>query len=287
MILSKELLGRLQKRKLQVKKKKWGIHKGTRRAAAFGASLDFSDFRLYQPGDDVRHIDWNIYGRTKKHYIKRFLDEQELSVAIYLDATSSMRVIDTKWERAKQIAAAFSYIALINDDRLSFIPVTGIRGQKLIRKGAMYGKHVLYEILRLTEEEKTANFTKFFEKNMMKKSQLTIIITDGLEPLEHYEYIFQKLASIHQEVRFIQLLSKEEIIPLYEGDEKLIDSETNAAVNVSIQRTMIEQYEKRLKEHNEQLESACKRYGFFYLFTTDSKDLQTILLHDCTAKGWF
>ena len=67
-----------------------GQHKGSHRSQRFGASLDFSDFREYHPGDDVRQIDWNVFARTDKYFIKRFLDEQEMRVHILLDTTKSM-----------------------------------------------------------------------------------------------------------------------------------------------------------------------------------------------------
>src|SRR5690606_27262037 len=103
-------LNRLQKLKINVKTKKRGIHKGLRRSGKFGSSLEFSDFRQYQPGDDVRQIDWNVYGRTQKYYIKRYLDEQDISVAIYFDVSSSMRFIPSKWEMAKTLAASLGYV---------------------------------------------------------------------------------------------------------------------------------------------------------------------------------
>lgn len=286
MMQAQALLGRLQKRRLLVKTRRRGMQKGIRRSSSFGSSLEFSDFRQYQPGDDVRQIDWNVYGRTQKHYIKRFLDEQELVVSIYLDATSSMRCIPEKWDRAKQIAAAFSYLVLAGEDRLSFIPVAVTTNAYIRRKGAVYGKPVFQEIMQLSELDSTSSFVEQLGQQFITKAQVAVIITDGLEPLEQYEAMFKKIASFKQEIKFIQLVSYEELDPLYDGDMKFIDSETNEYVNVSMNATVIQQYKERVMAHNEQLELLCKRYGIHYMLTTDRRDLQAFLFQDCTAKGW-
>ena len=96
-----------------------GQQKGTHRSKKLGASLDFSDYREYHPGDDLRHIDWNVYARTEKPFIKRFLDEQEMRIHILLDPTKSMGA-DGKWDYARQLSIALGHIALTSGDTVSF-----------------------------------------------------------------------------------------------------------------------------------------------------------------------
>lgn len=122
-LLSPVLSKRLANFKLTSKRIVRGGHKGERRSQRQGSSLEFSDYRLYSLGDDLRQIDWNTYARTQKYYIKRFLDEQELAVSVYLDCTKSMGVTNEKWKRARQLAAVFTFLTLANADRLSFIPI--------------------------------------------------------------------------------------------------------------------------------------------------------------------
>ncbi|MFK9092400.1 DUF58 domain-containing protein [Bacillus salipaludis] len=278
------LLSRLQKLKLMAKTRRRGAHKGGRTANKFGTSLEFSDFRIYQPGDDVRQIDWNIYGRTQKHYIKRFLDEQELAVTVFLDTSGSMQAIESKWNRAKELAAAFSYISLTGEDRLSFIPVSSRPSAKVSRKGPIYGKKVFYDILQLPKQEGDGTFTQNIQKNSLKNNQLAILITDGLEPLDSFETLFRLIAAAKQEVTLVQLLSRVELEPIYSGDVKLIDSESKEMVNVSMNDSILENYQKQVKEHNRRLEALCRRFGFRYLVTTDDADLLSFLFHDCSAK---
>jgi uncharacterized protein (DUF58 family) len=279
------ILGRLQKMRLLVKTRKRGIHKGSRQSSHFGSSLEFSDFRVYQPGDDVRQIDWNVYGRTQKHYIKRFLDEQELSIAIYLDSTSSMREIKSKWEFAKQLAALLSYVVLASEDRLVFSPVASKTLQTIRRKGAVSSRRTYLEILSLEEFDQTGDFILSLQNTVSKNQQLSILITDGLEPLDRVEALLKKLSSLKQEVWFLQVLSRDEITPSYMGDLKLIDSETAAVVNVSMNPSIIADYEKRLKEHNVELEKLCRRYGGHYISVSDADHLQSILFHELPARG--
>lgn len=279
------LISKIQKKRLMVKTRKRGIHKGSRQSSKFGSSLEFSDFRVYQPGDDVRQIDWNVYGRTNKHYIKRFLDEQELSIAIYLDATSSMRKIEAKWALARQLAAALSYIVLNSEDRLFFSAISSAGVQPVRRKGAIYSRKTFLEILQLEDGGKSIDFTKHLQNTLVKKQQLSIMITDGLEPLEEIENIFKKMAAFKQEIWFIHVLSTEELSPRFAGDVKLVDSETEAVVNVSMSPAIIAEYRKRLLEHNRKLEVMCRKFGGHYLLASDEKDVQSILFHDFSGKG--
>src|SRR5690606_25885883 len=222
-MISHEFLSRLRKLRLVVDSKRTGVHKGIRRSHKFGSSLEFSDFRSYQPGDDVRLVDWNVYGRTRRHYIKRYLDEQEIKVAIYLDCTSSMRTVESKWLLAKKIAASLSYITLVNEDRLSFIPISALNTRSIERKGSNYAKQVLSEILQLQLKTTTSTFVKEIEKKLQKGKQLTIIITDGMEAIAEYEKLLLKTASAKSKILFIHILSKEEADPEFTGDAKLID----------------------------------------------------------------
>jgi uncharacterized protein (DUF58 family) len=279
-------LGRLQKLKIAVKTRKRGMHKGSRQSSQFGSSLEFSDFRAYQPGDDVRQIDWNVYGRTQKHYIKRFLDEQELSIALYLDTTASMRQLEGKWRLAKELAASLSYVALANEDRLIFSPVSSKAFHTIRRKGSVSSRRTYLEVLNLEEkEEASGEFILSLQTTVAKNQQLSILITDGLEPLEQIEALLKKLSSLKQEIWFLQVLSGEELHPDYGGDLKLVDSENGAIVNVSMNSSIVADYEKRLKEHNKELEKLCRRFGGQYLLVSDEVPLASVLFQELPRRG--
>lgn len=278
-------LDRLRKKSIQVKTRRRGVHKGNRRSSAFGASLDFSDFRAYQPGDDVRQIDWNVYGRTQKHYIKRFLDEQDLSVAVYLDGSASMRTLPEKWGLAKGMAASLAYIALAGEDRLSFIAVSLPGAQPVKRKGAVHGAALYREITALSYTGTSGPFSAAAEASVLKNQQLAVLISDGLEPLGDIENLIRKLRGSRQEVWFLQVLSLEETKPLLSGDLKLIDSEDEPAVHVSISPQVSRTYQEAIRQHNRDLEGICRKYGCQFVQVLDDKDLQTVILKDLHQKG--
>lgn len=109
LLIPSELYKKLGTMRLSTKSKLRGQHKGSHRSSRFGASMDFSDYRTYHMGDDVRQIDWNVFARSEKYYIKRFLDEQEMRVHLVVDATKSMAT-EGKWQLAKQLTAAFGHL---------------------------------------------------------------------------------------------------------------------------------------------------------------------------------
>ncbi|MGM0789019.1 MAG: DUF58 domain-containing protein [Bacillota bacterium] len=279
------LLSRLQKKRLRVKTKKRGAHKGTRQSSSFGSSLEFSDFRLYQPGDDVRQIDWNVYGRTQKHYIKRFLDEQEISAAVYLDTSSSMQSIDQKWKLAKELAASLCYIALSGGDRLYFASLPSGSKASLRRKGANYSKQVYAEILQLEGAGINEGYSDHLSHALQKNQQLSILITDTMEPLSVLESAMKRIGAMKQDFWLLQILAKEEAEPNYNGDIRLIDSESSTSVNVSMNPVIVDGYKKRLEEHGRQLEAACRKYGGQFVPITADTDIQTILLRILPGKG--
>lgn len=284
--MASDWLNRLQSRKLSMKAKHKGIHKGMRSSRATGLSFDFSDYRSYQLGDDIRQIDWNVYGRTEKLYIKRFLDEQEIFVSIVLDCSTSMQVIEKKWNLAKQIAASFSYMTLANDDRLNFLPVGITSELPLKRKGSLYSKQIYHYIMEIKKNDESVPFGIDAMKKINHHAHLVIIITDGMEELKVIEKLFKRIITKFKQVRMLQILSKEELSPEYASDLKLIDSEEHTSVQVSMSNRVIAMYKERLKKHNEQLASLCKQYGISYLQIDDEKDLHTILFSLCAKSGW-
>lgn len=277
-------LARMRKLRITTNSKSIGIHRGNRRSNKFGSSLEFSDFREYEPGDDVRQIDWNVYGRTQKHFIKRYLDEQEMKVAIYLDCTSSMRSLPSKWTLAKQIAAALSYIALVSEDRLSFIPVSATNVRGVDRKGSVHTKLTLFEIMKINVEQVTDSFSKEMMRKIQKSKQMSIIITDGLEPIAEYRQLLRRLASLKSDILLIQVLGNSEVEPNYFGDAKLIDSETDQEINVSMSPKLITEYQSRLENHNKELIKACTKLGIHYLFVKDDKSIEEIILKDFVSQ---
>ncbi|MCK9918124.1 DUF58 domain-containing protein, partial [Microbacteriaceae bacterium K1510] len=110
-ILDPQFLRRLERMQVVSKRLMRGTHAGKRRSKNTGSSVEFADYRAYAPGDDLRQLDWNAYARSGKLFLKKFLDEQELHITLYLDCSKSMSYGEpSKFRRAVQLAAALGYI---------------------------------------------------------------------------------------------------------------------------------------------------------------------------------
>src|SRR6201996_3337751 len=119
-LLTAELLRRLEQFQLLAARRAKSTARGERRSQARGQSVEFADHRNYVAGDDFRYLDWNLYGRLDKLFLKLYEEERELPVSIFLDASESMNFgTPRKVDFAKQIAAAIGYVALCGFDRVS------------------------------------------------------------------------------------------------------------------------------------------------------------------------
>src|SRR5882672_2384298 len=119
-LLTPELLRRLEQFQLLAARRAKSSAKGERRSRARGQSVEFADYRSYVHGDDFRYLDWNLYGRLDKLFLKLYEEERELPVRIFLDASESMTFGEPrKFDFARQVAAAIGYVALCGFDRVS------------------------------------------------------------------------------------------------------------------------------------------------------------------------
>src|SRR5256714_12510384 len=122
-LLTAELLRRLEQFQLLAARRAKSSSKGERRSRSRGQSVEFADYRTYVHGDDFRYLDWNLYGRLERLFLKLYEEERELPVRIFLDASESMTFGEPrKFDFARQVAAAVGYVALSGFDRVSVIP---------------------------------------------------------------------------------------------------------------------------------------------------------------------
>ncbi|WP_152444684.1 DUF58 domain-containing protein [Bacillus sp. THAF10] len=271
---------------LQAGKLKRSWHKGARRSSRFGSSHDFSDYRMYELGDDLRQIDWNIYARTQKHYIKRYLDEQELTAAIYLDCTKSMTTSMEKWKLAKTLTAAFGYIGLSNDDRISIVSVNGEQAPYLYRKGKAHLYKMMEYVESLTPEDSSLLFSEVIGRHLQRKASVSVVITDLMEPLESVLQSLKLIQANRQTVYLLQVLEKDELVPSFDGDFMLVDSETNQEVNVTVSDYTRKNYQEKMKQRMETLGNFCFERGISYLTCHTEEKVEDIIFNRMTTKGW-
>ena len=285
LLLQQEWLKKISSSKLATKSKLRGHHKGSHRSNRFGSSMDFSDFREYHPGDDVRQVDWNVYARTEKYFIKRFLDEQEMRVHILLDGSKSM-LQQEKWLLAKQLTLALGQLVLQHDDRLSFSVIAEEKIAPFRKKGSTYKRVFAHTITNLPEPTLKESFVQHALKHLSKGQTVLIIITDGLEPMEQWEPLIKRLPYYAGDIRIVQILTQEEMNPTFTGDMELFDIETDEKFNISMSNRIIEQYMTKKREHDKKFQFLCAKYGIATIQLVAEDGFSNAFFHRLKKANW-
>src|SRR5258706_2185445 len=189
-LLTPELLRRLEQFQLLAARRAKSSAKGERRSRARGQSVEFADYRNYVPGDDFRYLDWNLYGRLEKLFLKLYEEERELPVRIFLDASESMAFGEPrKFDFARQVAAAVGYVALCGFDRVSVVPLpdnaaeTALRGALRAVRGRKSALNFFQNLSQLTAKG-TANFNESLRRGALESRQAGVALglSDFLDP---------------------------------------------------------------------------------------------------------
>src|SRR5205807_145909 len=180
-----EFRARLEHLRIKTRREYAGLGKGAHLSPRRGSSLEFSDFRHYSMGDDFRYIDWGLYGRTDKLYIKLFKEEEDLLTYIFLDASASMAypARDAKFSAAVTIALALAYVALAAGDRVMIRVLAGSEPHG--QPGFVYGRHRIVELARRLTAIKPAGELDFAgalarELVSVKRAGKVFVISDYL-----------------------------------------------------------------------------------------------------------
>jgi hypothetical protein len=276
---------------------------GERRSPRRGRSVEFADYRVYTPGDDPRRVDWNVYARLERPYIKLYEDEQDLTVHVLLDTSPSMQWRDetasssAKWERVSQLALALSYIALSSGDRL--IMETSNRNRFGPKRGVAATSGVIEFIERETVPAEVAaghvtpsqqmlpsSLNSWWKRYAMDATPgLCIIVSDFLDA-EGYTEGLNALGSNRLDVYVLHTLSPEELEPEFGGDLRLRDIETSANQDVSLDDAALSQYRQRLHQWTSELSDFCRRRGGKYHLTDTSESVEKIILRDLRRASW-
>lgn len=262
-----------------------GHHKGTHRSSKTGTSLDFSDFREYHPGDDLRHIDWNVFARTDKPFIKQFLDEQEMRVHILLDSTMSMGT-DGKWDFARQLAIGLGHIALKSGDTVSFSTWAASQNHFFRKKGALHRASFTKYVSQLPEPVVEGEFADQALKHIPKAMTVLFVITDGLEQLDKWERLFRRLPGLCKDIRILTVHSPTEEFPTYEGDVRFVDVENGSVIEVSMNQRIVKDYKEKKLKHEAELTALARKYGIQILRTEVSEGVMDSFTKKMRHAGW-
>lgn len=273
-----------------------GLLAGKRRSSSLGGSQEFADYRPYSSGDDIRRIDWNVYGRTGKAFIRQYWDEQELQVSLYIDVSQSMAFghSDTnKLQYALRLAACLGHIALCGDDRIS---VRLFRDTIIKELQPLHGRvsssklfHFLADAMQQLERDSDSSSsaaTKFVNMAapfqtaaaLPRRSGSAWVLTDAMFE-QGIEETLISLTAAGQQVVLVHLLSPEELSPDLSGELKLIDSELGTGKEVAIGQKLLQEYRSAVASFQNELKSICAARGASYIFVNTGVSLEETVRH--------
>jgi len=246
--------------------------KGGRRSVKRGQSVEFADYRDYTLGDDLRQLDWNVYARLEKLFVKLFIEEEDLTVTFLVDGSASMAQGEPdKLVFAKRAAAALGYIALAAEDRVVLASLAGRTGR---RRAALRGSGRAFRLLaELSAIQPADGITDLVAACRHALAQVSgrgvlVLVSDLLDP--GAERALRDLAATGSDVIVLHVLAPDELAPDLEGDLRLVDAESGATVDVTLDLAARERYAERVEAWRADLAAlAAKRRIAYVPLTSD------------------
>jgi len=283
-LLDPALVRAIERLTISARRTLWGQTQGERRINAAGASIEFHDYRQYQPGDDLRYLDWHAFGRLDRLVLRLYLDEVDLLLQVIVDASGSMAVGDPpKSGYALRLAAALGYIGLVGLERVAVGYVAAGRGAAT---RPMRGRGAFGPLVRFLEAIEFAGGTALnasldVEARRLPRRSRLVVITDLLDRAGYQDGLLALQAAGH-DVFVIHLLAPEEIEPPELGDVRLVDSETGGTEDVTLTRDRIAGYRERTARHFAEVEAFCFAHGMGYVRASTATPLDDLLFGNLT-----
>ena len=298
MFFASAFLAKLERLHLLSRRAFAGQSRAERRSHKLGSSLEFADYRNYTSGDDLRSVDWNIYGRSDKLFLKLFEEEEDLHVYLLVDASASMRwtAIDprtgqplrvSKLDLARQVAGALAYIGLSNLDRVNVHYFSENLGGELgLGRGKSHFHRALQYLDHLPAASGQTNLARslraFGQKT--KRRGLALILSDFFDP-RGYEEALSYLLYQRFEIQLVQLLDPAELNPRLRGDLRLTDSETGQVYEVTANEGVLRAYEREVAAFLDGLDKFCRQRQIGYRRATTDVGYEEFVLRMLRTNG--
>ena len=263
-----------------------GLLRGEHTASRRGRGLEFHDFRGYRPGDDFRHIDWNIYARLDQLFLKLHTSDEDLTLHLIVDASASMGFGEpSKFDQARRLAAALGCIALNNFDRVGVNAFSDGLGPSL---AASKARAHLASLLKFLGNLACGGVTglgpslRAFAARI-RTAGVVILISDLLGAEDAQDGI-EALLSAGHDIVLIQLLAEAEIDPVFDGALRMADAETGDEVEVTVDEGLRSAYKQRLERRLREVEAYCRRQGVEYVRASTAVAFEDVVLK-CLRQG--
>ena len=286
-LLTNRDLDRLGRLRINAARRLTNRARGEHLAAKGGTSTEFCDYRDYAPGDDMRFVDWNIFSRLNRPYVKQFHHEEEMHVAILVDASSSM-MFEEKFARARQLATGFAVLGLRNQEKVS---VYALRSAGAVAR--------LAPCTGRTSQAKTFAFLEGIEgggdepiergiENFLRQHSgrgVVVVLSDFLTGGD-LKRAFSLLHGSRLEVFALQILGPGEIDPELVGDLRFFDSETAAHLDVTSAGDLLAIYQEYRAAHQQRIETLAQQRSGRFLSVSAGEPFERVFFGLLRRKGW-
>lgn len=285
-VFSPDFMAQLERLSLASRRTFRGRIKGERRSPRKGQSVEFSDYRPYGIGDDLRYVDWNIYGRLDRLQVKLFVDEEDLCLHLLVDASASMGFgRPGKLPYAARLAAALGFVGLVNLERVG---VGVLRDRVAEGWPPTRGRNQFPALVEFLTGLRAGGATRLDEAlagyaRRAREPGLAVVVSDLLDPAG-FERGLRALLERRFEVHVLHVLSPEELTPTLTGDLRLTDSETGEVREITVDGDALQAYRERLHQFLERAETFCHTHEIGYRrVSTDMPVEEFLLAH---LRGW-
>src|SRR5947209_2457531 len=286
-LLDPQFLARLEQLELVSRKIFLGRMKGERRSKRKGQSVEFADYRNYVMGDDLRFLDWNLFARLDRLFIRLFMEEEDLHVYILIDNSLSMDFgSPKKLHYAKQVAAALGFIGLVNMDR---VMVEAFNDRLVQSLPAARGRRSLWRLMSFLEKLEPAGPSDLRQAlrtfSIKCSGKGIVVLLSDLMDKGGYEEALRYLVARQLDIYVIQILSHEEIEPEIVGDLQLVDIEDDDVAEITVSAPLLKRYKQNLAAYRAALHEFCTRRGITYLFTSNQVPFDRLVLSYLRQRG--
>jgi uncharacterized protein (DUF58 family) len=288
-----DFLSQLETLRVRTRKEFLGNHPGSYASPRRGTSLEFSDYRRYSPGDDLRYLDWGIYARTDRLYIKVFREEVDLFAYVFIDVSASMAFPsrEEKFLPATHVALALAYVVLANHDHVK-LHLLQDRSQALA--SPFYrGRRRMTDCIGFVTSADPAGRLDLASSlgdhlKRLRRPGKAILISDFLMPAAAYQGGLNLLRAFNLDIVAIQVLSRAEVDPRFpSGGLDLVDSETQTEVRYQWSARSRSEYQTKLAHHNLEIRSFCHQSGIHYSLYVTDRDLGDFIFATLPKIGLF
>lgn len=285
-VIDEAFLSQLELFSLAVKDNVAGLFGGNHKSKKYGSSCEFADYREYMEGDDITKIDWNLYGKFEKMYLKLYLDERQMRTRIYIDASTSMS-FGGKDEMAVKLATALTYLSVSEMDKVNVYYLKNGHAEPIIE--SLVGRDSFFnEIGRMNTItfDGVCTIRDAIVNSVVGYGDGRSVIISDFETEGDYTSAIDYLREKRRDVLCLQVLSEEELHPAFRGKTVIHDSEDlNRTYKDTINRDLLKAYQQALDQVTHRISDYCQARDADYLLVSTADSMKDIFLGKLAQRG--